>query len=488
MRPPTTSPSQSTPIPWKLWSLGGAAIAGWWLLPHPHGDNGLLGAMVLGLGGLWLWRQQRRLPGIAPIKIPKTLTRAEVETALVDAAQRIETLAQAGSSLPSEAIESWVAPLRDRLALLQLDRQQLAVLIMGDRGVGKTTLSDRLSQSDLLPQTWPITWVEQSLSESEQPEALALNADLGLLVLQGDLRASELAILKQLDQAGLPLIVLVNKIDQWVDSQWHQLQNHLQQALAAYPQVIALHPIAANPNPIKVRRLDADGQAQETLEAQPANLTALAPTLTECLAPEACASLVLRQTYRAIAQLNRDTQQVLHQVRRQQAQPILERYQWLNAGTTFASPFPTIDLIATAAITGKLVSELGELYGHRFSLTDAQEIATVLADSILKLGIIDISSQWVGSILKSHAFTYVAGGLVQGASAAYLTQLAGLSLMEYFEAIALSTDPMATPSESRSAAQLLPGILAQVCQQHHRLEVVQRIVDQALGRLQPSTH
>jgi hypothetical protein len=444
--------------------------------------------MVLGLGGLWLWRQQRRLPGIAPIKIPKTLTRAEVETALVDAAQRIETLAQAGSSLPSEAIESWVAPLRDRLALLQLDRQQLAVLIMGDRGVGKTTLSDRLSQSDLLPQTWPITWVEQSLSESEQPEALALNADLGLLVLQGDLRASELAILKQLDQAGLPLIVLVNKIDQWVDSQWHQLQNHLQQALAAYPQVIALHPIAANPNPIKVRRLDADGQAQETLEAQPANLTALAPTLTECLAPEACASLVLRQTYRAIAQLNRDTQQVLHQVRRQQAQPILERYQWLNAGTTFASPFPTIDLIATAAITGKLVSELGELYGHRFSLTDAQEIATVLADSILKLGIIDISSQWVGSILKSHAFTYVAGGLVQGASAAYLTQLAGLSLMEYFEAIALSTDPMATPSESRSAAQLLPGILAQVCQQHHRLEVVQRIVDQALGRLQPSTH
>ncbi len=36
-------------------------------------------------------------------------------------------------------------------------------------------------------------------------------------------------------------------------------------------------------------------------------------------------------------------------------------------------------------------------------------------------------------MLKSNAITYVAGGVVQGVSAAYLTRLAGVSLIEYLQ-------------------------------------------------------
>jgi hypothetical protein len=52
---------------------------------------------------------------------------------------------------------------------------------------------------------------------------------------------------------------------------------------------------------------------------------------------------------------------------------------------------------------------------------------------MLKLGLVEVTTQTIGSILKGNAFTYVAGGAVQGVSAAYLTRLAGLSLIEYFQ-------------------------------------------------------
>ncbi len=52
---------------------------------------------------------------------------------------------------------------------------------------------------------------------------------------------------------------------------------------------------------------------------------------------------------------------------------------------------------------------------------------------MVQLGLVELSTQTIGSILKSHGLTYVAGGAVQGVSAAYLTRLAGLSLMAYFQ-------------------------------------------------------
>ena len=51
----------------------------------------------------------------------------------------------------------------------------------------------------------------------------------------------------------------------------------------------------------------------------------------------------------------------------------------------------------------------------------------------VKLGLVELASQALGTILKSHVTTYLAGGALQGISAAYLTRLAGLTLIDYFE-------------------------------------------------------
>jgi len=44
-----------------------------------------------------------------------------------------------------------------------------------------------------------------------------------------------------------------------------------------------------------------------------------------------------------------------------------------------------------------------------------------------------LSSQAIATILKTNTITYIAWGVIQGISAAYLTRICSLSLIEYLE-------------------------------------------------------
>ena len=66
-------------------------------------------------------------------------------------------------------------------------------------------------------------------------------------------------------------------------------------------------------------------------------------------------------------------------------------------------------------------------------MDQAKAAAGTIAELTVKLGLVELASQALGTVLKSHVTTYLAGGAVQGISAAYLTRLAGLTLIDYFE-------------------------------------------------------
>jgi uncharacterized protein (DUF697 family) len=170
-------------------------------------------------------------------------------------------------------------------------------------------------------------------------------------------------------------------------------------------------------------------------------------------------------------------------VRRDRALPVIEQYQWIAAAAAFANPVPALDLLATAAISAQIITDLGEIYQQKFSLQQAQAAAKTLGSLMLKLGLVELSTQAVGGILKGNAFTYVAGGAVQGVSAAYLTRLAGLSLIEYFQQEA---------SENSATGQAfnldrLGQTLQKVFQQNQRSAFLQGFVKQVVGRLMPES-
>jgi len=80
-----------------------------------------------------------------------------------------------------------------------------------------------------------------------------------------------------------------------------------------------------------------------------------------------------------------------------------------------------------------MIVDLSSIYQQSLSLNQAQEISLALGKLMVKLGIVEISSQAITTILKTNFITYVAGGIIQGISAAYLTRICGLSLIEYYE-------------------------------------------------------
>jgi hypothetical protein len=97
---------------------------------------------------------------------------------------------------------------------------------------------------------------------------------------------------------------------------------------------------------------------------------------------------------------------------------------------------------------------------------------------------VELSTQTIGSILKGNAFTYVAGGAVQGVSAAYLTRLAGLSLIEYFQEQEQSEDSATGRSFNLDR---LGEKLQKVFQQNQRTAFLQGFVKPVLGRLVPAS-
>ena len=254
-----------------------------------------------------------------------------------------------------------------------------------------------------------------------------------------------------------------------------QLRLHMGAVLAAGDVV----PIAAAPNPIKVRQHQPDGAVKEWLEAQPPALTDLTQRLEQILAQES-QQLVLASSLNHAVTLKTQAKTVLSDVRRTRALPVVEQFQWVAAGAAFVSPIPTLDVVATAAINAQMILDLGTLYRQKFSLQQAQKMATTLGSLILKLGLVELSTQAIAGLLKVNALTYVAGGCIQGVSAAYLTRIVGLSLIEYFDA----QEPNLTLTEaSPLAIERFSQIVQSVFQKNQQLTFLQNFVWQAMERV-----
>jgi len=165
-------------------------------------------------------------------------------------------------------------------------------------------------------------------------------------------------------------------------------------------------------------------------------------------------------------------------VRRDRALPLIDQAQWIVATTAFANPFPALDLLAAAAINAQMVMDLSKLYQQKFSLNQAKTVATTMASLMVKLGVVEISTQAIATVLKTNVVTYIAGGLLQGVSAAYLTRLAGLTLIEYFE----GDIPDGTVKRD-----LLQQIMEKIFQQNQRIPFLQAFVKQAVDKLKSTT-
>ncbi|MFH7241728.1 MAG: DUF697 domain-containing protein [Spirulina sp.] len=470
----------------------------------------LLSALALG-SGVWWWRWRRPLvPSVPrPVAAP-VVDRARVEAQLAEVRDLIQTLEAEVALLPA-AVPALVNHPQTRIDAYEAQRQALATaldrtrlrgLVVGERRSGKSTLMRHLKtlttpdlQSEAGLEDESVIWTEGLPSNvdltssktlldttAEAPsetEASLDQADLVLWVTEGDLTASALAQLRQHVIAGQGVIVAFNKTDHYTPADRHTVFTQLQRQGESLPGAVVVAAVAADPRPITVRRHQADGGVEESQETVPPHLSDLASALAEVI--QQGPTLVAATTLRQAEALRLRIQQDLNQVRRQRAMPLIDQLQWVAAAAAFANPVPTLDVLATVAINGQLIMDLGKIYGFTLTLEDAKAAATTLAELTVKLGLVEVSTQVLTAVLKGHFATYLAGGTVQGLSAAYLTRMAGLSLIDYFEQAALA----GTPTQALSW-EAIAQRLSTMIQQNRQVTLLQNLVKQGIGILKPA--
>jgi uncharacterized protein (DUF697 family) len=482
--------------------VGGLTLAAaLWMLEFLHqsfGEGGLytLLALAISAGVWWIQRpSSSKVSDVPSLPKPKYIDATAVKQALAEAEQVLLRL-----KLEADATNPALAGVQPQVTLLQaqvgqianeLDRETLRLMVLGAKGSGKTALLQLL-------QTFWVGQVPQSVSLYEAPsvgvemaggldaEALmlkqAIAADLVLFLVTGDLTDSELQQLKRLAARKRTLLVF-NKQDLYLPEERQLILSRMQnwgRGCLSGNDVVA---IAAAPKPLKVRHYQDDGSVQEWMEEQPPDLGALTQRLT-AIVQEESRQLILASALTQAIDLKAQTGAVLNDVRRLKAMPVIEKFQWVSAATAFASPVPTLDVVATAAINVQMILDLGAIYQQKFSVDQAQKVVTTLGSLILKLGLVEFSTRTVSHLLKTNAVTYIAGGCIQAVSAAYLTRIAGLALIEYFH----TQEPNLTLSDAKPLAiDRLGEILQQVFQKNQQISVVQTFASQVLDRIIPKS-
>jgi uncharacterized protein len=446
----------------------------------PAGDTLILGTMAVG-GGYWWWSKQRGQSKALPKSVvinSETLQHLTAQVHLI-----IDRLTSSGAK--PAATSQLQQQLRH--ATSQLDRQSYQVAITGQTRVGKTTLLQELQtqtgeQPIELLET-PALFNTTANIDDVLTQQLASKADVVIFVITADLTATEYNYLQTLSQQQRLLLVF-NKQDQYLPVDRETIQQKIKQTVASLVSANNVVGTSAKPLPITVRKMQADGSVVESIERPPVDLNLLQQRLQQVLTAEGT-QLILATTYRQINQIKTQGMLQLNGLRRQQALPIIEQNQWIVGATAFANPLAALDILAAAAINTQMIVDLGSIYQQKFSLEQAQALASNLGGLLLKLGLVELSTQAIGSILKTNAVTFMAGGLVQGLSAAYLTRIVGLTLVEYFASQDLVV-PQKQQEQSNWQLDRFTTTLSQVFQANQRLTVLQDFVQQGKQRFIPT--
>jgi len=242
-------------------------------------------------------------------------------------------------------------------------------------------------------------------------------------VVDDDLRRSEYEPLRALAEIGKRSLLVFNKIDRYSKPDREIILDRLRDRVESLIQPKDVVAIAALPAAITV-------ETGETLISPP-RIQPLLKRMVSILnreGDELVADNVLLRSNR----LGDETRTLLNDQRQEQAEKVVERFQWLIVGAIFATPLPVIDLLATAAINAQMVVEIAKVYGCELNIDRGRELAGSLTKTLIGLGVVKGVMQIVTSAISITVVGYILKSTIQSITAAYLTRIAGKSFIEYF--------------------------------------------------------
>ena len=249
-------------------------------------------------------------------------------------------------------------------------------------------------------------------------------ADLLLLVVDGDLRAAEHEVFEALSSLGKRLMLVLNKCDLRGEQEEERLLQLLRQRSRDRIAADDVIPASAAPQSVPM----PGGRPLQPAAEVDALLRRIAAVL-HADGEELIADNLLLQCRR----LSDASRSLLARQRRSDCEAIVDRYMWIGAGVLAVTPLPGLDLLGAAAVNAQMVVEIARIYGISLSRQSAQDLAISVGRTMAGLGLVKGGVSLLSAAMSLNVPALVVSRAIQAVSAAWLTRVAGLSFVTYFE-------------------------------------------------------
>ena len=261
---------------------------------------------------------------------------------------------------------------------------------------------------------------------------VANRSDLLLFVVDSDLTEVELAALKIVADTKRPIILVVNKSDQYNENEIKELRSIIRDRVTGIITEKNIVFTAALPSQQTVIRVDDEGNETESVRQRPTDIKHLKTRLWEVVEAEGKTLSALNASLFA-GNISEQLGIKLLAARKDLGAETIHMY-CVGKGVAVAlNPIPVADLLAAAAIDVSLIIHLSKIYGLPMSKSEAGDLIKTIAAQMLVLYATFWAIHLASSALKigTAGFSTVATGLAQGAVAWYSTLVVGKVAEDY---------------------------------------------------------
>jgi len=261
---------------------------------------------------------------------------------------------------------------------------------------------------------------------------VASRSDLLLFVVDSDLTEVELNALKMVAATNRPIILVVNKADQYNEKEFLELRTIIRKRVKGLIAAENIVFTAASPSQQTVIYIDDDGNENETVRQRPVDIINLKSRLWDIIDAEGKTLSALNASLFA-GNLSEQLGEKLLATRKELGEETIHMY-CVGKGVAVAlNPIPVADLLAAAAIDISMVIHLSRIYGLPMSKSEAGELIKTIAAQMLVLYATFWAIHFASSALKigTAGFSTVVTGIAQGGVAWYSTLVVGRVAEDY---------------------------------------------------------
>ena len=334
----------------------------------------------------------------------------------------------------------------------KLEKKELQIAVYGRVGVGKSSLLNALIEKQIFPTDiangntktiksykWDkrfknLTKIElidtpgideiNNYNKEEIYFNYLLDSDLILFVIDSDITRIDLDSIEQLLRHNKPIILVLNRCDQWNQKETKLILSSIHKKLSFYRNKVKVALVASSPRQGKIKKDGTIRSEKKTpkvdiLKSELKNILDLNGELLLCIN-----SLRIADKFYKLLKENRLLK------KKEAAQSLIGKYAALKASGIAINPFLMIDLVTGLTLDSALIIQLSKLYGLEIGGPAARQLVKKLSLQNSLLGGVQIGIQLTLNIFKQFLILSapLTGGLTLTSTAPIAIAQAALAI------------------------------------------------------------